>query len=53
MVVALPGAGLALGGLAVMGDIDLQAAQRQVSTEALEFDLAVAVGGTGADGRVA
>ena len=50
---ALPGAGLALRGLAIVGDVDLEAAQRQVATEALELDLAVAVGGAGADGCVA
>src|SRR2546422_699927 len=52
-VTLLPGACLALGGLAVVGDIELEAAQRQVPTEALELDLAVAVGGTDADGCMA
>ena len=52
-VVALPGAGFAFGCLTVVSDIDLEAAQGQVPTETFELDLAVAVGGSRADGRVA
>ena len=51
--VAFPGARFALSGLAVVGDVDLEAAQRQVPTETLEFDLAVPMGSAGTDGRVA
>jgi hypothetical protein len=51
--VAFPEARFALSGLGVVGDVDLDAAQRQVPTEALELDAAPPMGSAGTDGRTA
>ena len=52
LVTPLPFVGFALGRLAVVRDVHLQAAQRRVPAEALEFDLGVALGRAGGDRRV-
>ena len=53
LAMSLPLAGFVRGRLAVVCDVQLRAAQRGVSAESLEFDLGVALGGAGGDGRVA
>lgn len=52
-VMVLPVACLALGRLTIVGDVDLEAAQRLVPAEAFELDLAVALRRTRGDSGMA